>query len=252
MSDRLTQEQIEADKFYIRYREGLPETEMQDAARRGFWTMGVETAPFEWVDDIDAMADLGPTVGVAGYIGDVWRGLRKLGKPIPPALDYPPELTDWLGRRVWKSTLDDVRRSIVPTFVKPEVQKQFTGFVWRADQESRRRIVCEPDETVVWCSEPVEFVAEYRACILYERVIGCRLYKGDWGQAVSRHMVESAVKAMGNKAPHAYCLDFGVTDDGRTLLVEANEGYAFGHYGLSAVSYARMLSARWYELAGAP
>jgi len=53
---------------------------------------------------------------------------------------------------------------------------------------------------------------------------------------------------MGKKAPNAYCLDWGVLQDGRTVLVEMNEGYAFGHYGLNPISYARMLSARWFEM----
>ena len=51
-------------------------------------------------------------------------------------------------------------------------------------------------------------------------------------------------------APAAYGLDFGVTADGRTLLVEANDGFALGCYGLDPVIYAEMLEARWCELAG--
>lgn len=240
--------EIEATKFYIRHREGYPETEMQDYAHRGFWTLNVETAPYEWVDDIDNMEDLGPTVGVAGYIGDVWHALKKLGKPIPPALDYPECLTDFLGRKIYKTTLAEVRTMIEPIFVKPVEQKAFTGFVWYGDYESKIRVVTIHDDTEVWVSEPVQFVAEYRSCILYRKVLDCRKYKGDWSVAPNKDVVEAGMKAMGRKAPHAYCLDWGITTDGRTLLVEANEGYAFGHYGLVPVSYARMLSARWNEL----
>lgn len=100
---------IEATKFYIRHREGYPETEMQDYARRGFWTLGVETATFEWVDDIKSLEDLGPTVGIAGYIGDVYEGLKKLGKEIPATIDYPEVLGEFLGRKIWTGTLGDVR-----------------------------------------------------------------------------------------------------------------------------------------------
>lgn len=32
-------------------------------------------------------------------------------------------------------------------------------------------------------------------------------------------------------APNGYGIDFGVTDDGRTLLIEVNDGYALGSYG---------------------
>ena len=239
---------IEVTKFYIRHRDNYPEMEMQYAAMDGFRTLNVETIPYHWVDDIDDFEDLGPTVGVAGYIGDVWRALKKIGKPIPDPLDYPESLDEFLGRRVWRSTLGEVRTLVEPTFVKPVEHKLFTGFIWNADTFSRRHVVTFPDEVPVWCAERVVFEAEYRAFVCYRKVVGVRLYKGDWSKAPSRDVVETAVKAMGRKAPHAYALDWGVTDTGKTLLVEANDAFALGHYGLQAVTYARMLSARWHEL----
>jgi hypothetical protein len=182
-------------------------------------------------------------------VGDVWRALTMLGKPEPEPLDYPPALGDFLGRKIWRTTLAEVRSMVEPVFVKPVAYKAFTGFVWTADASSRRHLVTHGDDTPVWCSERVSFEAEYRAFVLYRKVIGVRLYKGDWSKAPSRDIVEAAVKAMGRRAPHAYCLDWGVADTGKTLLVEANDSFAFGHYGLAPVSYARMLSARWHELA---
>ncbi|MEJ0101624.1 MAG: ATP-grasp domain-containing protein [Bacteroidota bacterium] len=44
-------------------------------------------------------------------------------------------------------------------------------------------------------------------------------------------VIEKAVKAF-KDSPKAYALDFGLTADGRLLLVEANEGYSIGSYGL--------------------
>ena len=239
---------IEATKFYIRHREGYPETELQDYARRGFWTFGIETAIFEWIDDIDAFEDLSPTVGVAGYIGDVHRGLTKLNKPIPVNVDYPKVLSEFLGRKIWEGNLEEVRASIYPLFVKPREHKAFTGFVWNADRESRMRIVTQHDDCPVWIAEPVNFISEYRSFILHGKVIDCRRYKGDWSKAPNRDIVENAVKAMDKDPLDAYSLDWGVTDDGRTLLVEQNEGFALGHYGLPPTLYARMLSARWHQM----
>jgi hypothetical protein len=51
-------------------------------------------------------------------------------------------------------------------------------------------------------------------------------------------------------APAGYSADFGVTDDGRTLLVEVNDGYALGNGGLVANLYAELLKARWEEITG--
>ena len=49
-------------------------------------------------------------------------------------------------------------------------------------------------------------------------------------------------------APKGYAIDFGVTADGKTVLIEVNDGYALGSYGLMEIDYAKLLSARWAEL----
>ena len=49
-------------------------------------------------------------------------------------------------------------------------------------------------------------------------------------------------------APAGYAIDFGLTDKGETLLIEVNDGYSLGCYGLVYLDYAKLLSARWAEL----
>ena len=41
-----------------------------------------------------------------------------------------------------------------------------------------------------------------------------------------------------------------VTKDGRTLLVEFNDAYSLGAYGLADIYYAKLISARWSQLLG--
>ena len=43
-------------------------------------------------------------------------------------------------------------------------------------------------------------------------------------------------------------MDFCLTDDGRTLLIEVNDGCSIGCYGLEPIDYAKLLSTRWAEL----
>jgi len=43
-------------------------------------------------------------------------------------------------------------------------------------------------------------------------------------------------------------MDFGLTEDGRTLLVEINDGFALGSYGLDPIQYAKLLSACWADI----
>lgn len=63
-------------------------------------------------------------------------------------------------------------------------------------------------------------------------LLGCRHYTGDCAIVVSMD-------------PVAFCLEWGVTAGGNTVLVETNDGFAFGHYGLHPGYVAHMLSARW-------
>ena len=51
-------------------------------------------------------------------------------------------------------------------------------------------------------------------------------------------------------APNGFALDFGLTKDGRTILIEVNDGYSTGNFGLVSVDYAKLLSARWAEITG--
>ena len=45
-------------------------------------------------------------------------------------------------------------------------------------------------------------------------------------------------------------MDWGVTVDGRTLLVEVNDGYALGNYGVRGHQYTAVIECRWRELMG--
>lgn len=39
--------------------------------------------------------------------------------------------------------------------------------------------------------------------------------------------------------------------DGKTLLIKANDGHSLGNYNLHSVEYAKLLEARWDEMAHA-
>lgn len=256
-------------KFYIKYgmghdSNGLPAEETHYLAEKGFNELGVETDILHkqikdeegWVrlDEPHWPLDIGPHVGVAGYIQDVKNAIHIAGKPQPEAIDYPEALEPWFGRKIERTTLAKVRGVTQPTFVKPVDHKIFDGFVYHCDGKSRMNLVkfasAGYDDMPVWTSEVVSFVSEYRVFVLHGEILDVRRYRGDWGCVIDRKVVEVAVDAWVD-APAAYCLDFGL-DDGFTTLVEANDGFAFGSYGLSRTHYARMLAARWSELMAQP
>jgi hypothetical protein len=234
-------------KVYIRHKEAHPDSPNTFAALDGFQQLGVETAPFYGFGDIETFEDLGPEVAIVGFVGDVQAALKKMGIPSPEPIDYPEELSDWLHRDLRLTTLGAVRRSVEVAFIKPVAEKLFTGFVWRGPGIEAVRIATCADDVEIWVSTPVSFVSEYRCFVLDDEILGVKHYKGDWSRALDRVSVEAAVKAY-RSSPRAYALDFGVMSNGYTALVEVNDAYALGHYGLMSVLYARLIEARWEEL----
>lgn len=190
--------------------------------------MGFETVLFETVDDLDPCEreDV-----VVGGLGVVRARLRTLGVDTRE-INYPEELCPFLGRRIWKMTINHVNTEVSswPLFVKPVAGKRFTGCVVASTKDLIGKGCCEEDFPVI-CSELVDFVLEYRCFVKYGEILDVRYYRGDWSKAPSREVIEQAIAAY-NSAPAGYVADFGVTSDGRTLLVEVNDGYSLGPYGL--------------------
>ena len=237
-------------KVYIRYRGDIPDGVNAAAAIEGFHNRGVEVVPFQGFGDVEALGDLGPSVGLVGFIGDIYSALRLLKKPLPLALDYPDSLTEYFNRKIRRGILDEVYRSTERVFVKPVQQKLFTGFVWEGFKSAVSRTPGLPGNTEVWISECVEFLSEYRTFVLDGKILDCRRYKGDWSKAPDKRMLETAVDiySMGCDSPRAFCLDVGITNIDPCCLVEVNNAYAFGHYGLQSELYAQMLEATWIEM----
>lgn len=235
---------------YINHREDYPESHLTYAAMKGFALLGVETRPFYMWDELDDIG-LTPETIVCGYVGDIRHALRVLDIPDPPSLDYPDSLWGHLGREVYRSDVATMLGSVETLFVKPLIQKRFTGFVKGPAFADKIRLSAVPLETEVWVSEPVNFVSEYRTFVMRNQPVGIKHYKGDPFITPDKYTVESMIMSWHDQ-PAACTIDVGVTDDGRTLLVECNDAFAFGNYGLGDIAYARMLECRWRQLVGAP
>jgi len=212
----------------------------------GFHEMGFETITFSNNKELreSNIEDV-----VVGYVGTVRSRLNDFGITAPE-MDYPEELSEYLGRKIWKSHINEINSNpdLWPVFVKSVEDKEFTGVVVRSPKDLIGCGSCYDNKECL-CSEIVNFVAEWRVFVRYGQIIDVRPYKGDWRVHYDAAVIENAVKKYFS-APAGYAIDFGVTDDGRTLLIEVNDGYALGSYGLYYPDYAKLLSARWAELTG--
>jgi hypothetical protein len=217
----------------------------------GFRKMGWEIVTFTQQDD-PLLADLTPEDVVVGYIETIQTALLRLGIAIPKSINYPDDLTNFLGRRVWRSRINYIAKhpELWNIFIKPaDSPKKFKG---RLLTTAKDLISCgdEFEDTEIWCSEPVKFLAEWRCFVRYGEILGVKSYYGDWRQHFDSQVIENAIAAY-HSAPAGYGADFGVTDKGETLLIEVNDGYSIGSYGLFPADYARLLASRWAQMTGA-
>ena len=211
----------------------------------GFKSLGFEV--IKYLDANDVLNSEKDVIFVGG-VGMVRRRLANLGIEKQDEIEYPTELRKFLKRKVWKSTLKEIiRNDQVGIFVKPVKTKLFTGKVIRGFKDYIG--LNYEEEVEVWCSEVVNVVTEWRCFVRYNRIVGVRPYKGDWRKHFDYKVVEAIPEAYKN-APNGYAFDVGVTKQGETLLVEANDGFSLGSYGLFYIDYAKLLSARWAELNG--
>ena len=144
--------------------------------------------------------------------------------------------------------LKDIGDVNLPVFIKSVEDKAAPGIVINSWADLKEYEYLDP-EFEIYCSECVHFISEWRCFLLYGQLIGIHFYYGDRNIECDREVINAAIKAFPNM-PNGCALDFGVTDDGRTLLIEMNDGYSLGIYGLEPTLYVRLLTARWAELSG--
>jgi len=222
----------------------LPFNETVYNAYLGFEEMGVETVFF---NNLSMLEEANKEDIVVGGLGPTkWR-LDQLGCEYPE-LDYPEELQKYLGRKIWRSSINTINSNpdLWPVFVKPYVDKRFTGRVINSTKDLIGCGSCYENYDVI-CSDVIDIKAEWRAFIRYGKLVDIRRYKGDWKVHFNPDVIEQSIIDYTSQ-PAGYAMDFGITDKGETVLVEVNDGFSIGSYGLFHIDYAKLLSARWAEL----
>lgn len=178
--------------------------------------------------------------------------IDKLGVDYPPFDCYPAELNQYYGRKIWKSTLGEVRKNFEetkePVFVKPIKPKDFNGVVLNSLLELIP-LVTKPDDTPVYVSNPIYIESEFRVYVLEGEILGVKHYYGDWSKVPSVDFINRVVRDY-KPCPIAYGVDIGVDEDGASFVIEANDGCNLGNYGLDSIHYGEMIISRWVELLG--
>lgn len=239
---------------------GEPITGTFNGIKYWFQFKGYEVLPFTSTElrcgDIDHhLIDDAENTILCGGVGTVREALLRAGRPAPPNLDLPASVRQYAGRRVWESTLGEIRNHVMqggpPVHVKPrDRHKLFNGTVMAAFKDLIPSAGVEADEPVL-VQEIVKFHSEWRATILRGRIINVAHYRGDPLQFPNPAVMACGLQDFVDR-PIGFAMDWGVTESDETLLVEVNDGFSLGNYGVRGYDYVAMIEARWRQLMGLP
>jgi hypothetical protein len=134
-----------------------------------------------------------------------------------------------------------------PIFIKPLTEhKLFTGKVINSFSDLIP-LAGVPSETDILQSEVVEYISEYRCFVNRRTLVGSKHYTGNFEVLPDFDMVYGAINDY-KEQPISYSIDFGIDVNNKTSLVEINDGFALGSYGLNPIIYCKMIQDRWKEI----
>lgn len=243
-----------------------------ESAANGFKKLGYTVKPFHSLA-LD-QAPLAKNKPLRGSIRTVRTALKLLGCEQPQNVDIPVALKGFAGREIWASTLKEVRKSKKDVFIKPlEIQKDFDGHVFNAGKDfwgnlhesyETRQL---PGSYKVLCQEVIHFLKEWRAYVINGELVSVRHFHTSsrhnnnnfyeqnrqeeaarWKLRPDYAQIRKMIRAFKDQ-PAGFVLDVGIIEGKKGMhLVEMNEGFSAGNYGISNVRYAKMIEARWNEL----
>lgn len=192
---------------------------------------------------------LSPFNLVVGCIEDTTKYLQMLGKEVPKPLNIPDELKSFTKRNYEVMTMGKFKKSTtLPIFVKPhDTLKYFPAGVLTKQSSIDTFFNDIPDDFKVLTSEVLDIVTEYRGFVRKGHLVGLKNYIGDFLTFPDTSIILQAIDHY-KSAPKSYTIDFGVTSTGETILIECNDGWSVGSYGLDGEIYAGFLMDRWVEL----
>lgn len=214
----------------------------------GLTEKGYSVEFFEYEDFSSLDFDGDPIV--VGGIPVVVGALERMGVTPPGLVSIPEQIAKYARRKTWQGTIGEARSAVDEgrsIFIKPmpNDRKLFGGKVVSNYRDLAITASLATEYPVI-CSEPVSMLAEYRVFVLQGSIVGCRHYKGDFRLYPDFGVIDAAVKDFVD-SPSGYGIDFAVTDTGETILIEVNEGFSLGCYGLPSLPYSSIIEARWKD-----
>lgn len=237
--------------IYLHCYNKLPLCDFISSAYHGFNDLGYEIKLFE---DIDKVPVSKYNI-VISFVEDTIKYFKKLDieEHKFKSLNIPYSLTSFTKRNLFYMTMGEFKekfnnQSLFPIFIKPNGQaKKFSSGVIENYNNVNLLFHDVDDNEPVMLSNVVNIVSEYRCYVIENKLVGIKHYLGDFKIFPNVDFIEETIKNYENQ-PIGYTIDFGVTDQNETILIEVNDGWSIGNYGLRDKIYAKLLLKRWIEI----
>jgi len=238
-------------KAYVEIKRGLPVNSDIQKAIDGFESLVYDIVPFQHSDIIMGKYDFAAKKNV--FVGsiDTMTALFKIIGKYPEPIDYPSfVIRDLLTTRdVGKIKMKDIIRGYTTgeIFIKPVKTKLFDGMLVTKKEDLNYFRGFE--EELVWASDKIDINSEWRAYIHNNKLVQCSNYAGDFTLVPDYTYIQKLIDNY-EQPPVSYTIDVAVLKDGRTDVVEFNDFWAIGSYGLDGIKYVEMLRDRYFEIVG--
>lgn len=237
-------------KVYAQLKNGLPINVDVQNAIDGFEYLGYDIVGFTLEDvmscKMNYIAENNPFVGSIDGMTMLFKNIGKYPTPI----DFPESIisSGLLNRAIVKMRLNDFvdafKRTQKPMFIKPVQTKLFDGALI-SKQEHLSYLKLENCDVLV--SEPIEILSEHRVYVHNKKAVYSCNYSGDFRINPNFEYIDKLIEEY-KEQPISYTIDVAVLKDGSMTVIEFNDFWAIGSYGLYCIDYAQMLLDRYFEI----
>jgi hypothetical protein len=133
-------------------------------------------------------------------------------------------------------------------FIKPVEIKLFTGLVLDGSVYSQLNFVPENSLVMVYDVFPHPIESEWRIYVLDGKIMDSRNYSGDFMVTPDYSYVLNDIRTNRDEFPCSYTIDVGILSNGESVIIEYNDMWAIGNYGVPNDIYVRMLKNRYFEI----
>jgi len=133
-------------------------------------------------------------------------------------------------------------------FIKPVEIKLVSGLLLDGIKHSCLDTL--PPDTMFMAYEPFkhEILSEWRLYVHNHKIVDSRNYSGDFTVGSDYDYADSVMFSNKDSFPCAYTIDIGILSNKENVVVEFNDMWAIGNYGIPNDLYLRLLMDRYLEI----